>query len=273
MRMRSRALLFFRARPGDGLREHARPRPAGVGRPAHRPSKAMPRVEAYPTVMQNHGIVVANQLAQNGTGSRPVHRGRHRLLRRATRCHRSAAATPPGRRRRGWPSGFFGVLREKTIGVPSLHDREATGKKSCSGHEAPSWGAASCAEARRASPYPGHPPGEIPLSADCCSWRRQIQVTLPRRCGSVGRREGRPNFPLPPPSGGEDRALCFHQSSPTTRYAGTGAEKPFKSSIPSGSARTSGSTCARLFPLMRISPAAASPHRRAARLVTLPMAA
>ena len=58
----------------------------------------------------------------------------------------------------------------------------------------------------------------------------------------------------------------------TIRNAGTGRWKPLRTSSPAGSTPTSPSRSARTRCETRISPPRASPHRRAARLVTVPIA-
>jgi Protein of unknown function (DUF3489) len=72
---------------------------------------------------------------------------------------------------------------------------------------------------------------------------------------------------------GCSRARDAHPFNLCTRYAGTGRTKPFKVRSPTRSASIRSSIAARARVLIRISPSAASSHRRDARFETGPIAA
>jgi hypothetical protein len=73
---------------------------------------------------------------------------------------------------------------------------------------------------------------------------------------------------MPLPGGAEPAA-----PRPTMLRASTGRWKPFSVNSPMGSTCTSSSTTPSSRPLIRICRLAASPHKRAARLLTVPIAA
>jgi hypothetical protein len=77
----------------------------------------------------------------------------------------------------------------------------------------------------------------------------------------------------PSPAGGRcARGTAYRAGAPVSANAGTGCEYPFSVSGPTASTCQSSPSAARARRSIRVCPGFASPHSRAARLTTLPIA-